>query len=547
MGAAARLRLSDTAPELLRQAWWIVPFAAWTIPYPNPAFRATVHLSFALPYAALAVAKRHPPSSADLAVASVATLVTVAALLVTSVARATRSLGFVGAVLRTGLAIARALGWILLAGAWFGACLLRHPEAALAASAALFLAADRRRAAWVALASALITIVRPGPALGPVAVLVVVAGALVWAAARQPGWDAARRALRACVVGTAAAAGVTFLAGIVLPPTAGLVRYPSPRRVYDLILAPSGQDLVFTTKGAAAPGVLDRRTGESRSLPDLDPAAFERLAWLPGAARVLSGGGEGATILDLDEGALERRIVGGSIIDVERIGPHRVAIAEEGSEAIHLVDLETGTHEVRTVPHGPYAIELDPAADALFVTSWLDQPKVTRLGLSDFSSVEAFNGWGSTDVCVFPSRREVAIARPAYGDITVLDSVTLARRRTLPTDALVREIECDSARGVIYAASYFDGRISALGVERGQVFDTVRVGPFTRALRFDAASATLFAGSNAGVFELPIELDRRGEVRFGRLEGGAPSRSGDRSRQEAGTSGAARSERRDPA
>ncbi len=544
MGATARLR-SGTFPALLRQAWWVAPFAAWTIPHPNPAFRATVHLSFALPYAALAAAKRHPPSSEDLAIASVAILMTVAALLVASVARAARSLGFVGAVRRTGLAIARPLGWTLLAGAWFCACLLRHPEAALAASAALFLAADRRRTAWVALASASITMVRPG--LGPVAVLFVVAGALAWVAARRPGWDAAKRALRGCVAGTAAAALVSFLAGIVLPPTAGLLRYTSPRRVYDLLLAPGGQDLVFTTKGAAAPGVLDRRTGESRSLPDLDPAAYERLAWLPGSARVLSGGGEGATILDLDKRALERRIVGGSIIDVERIGPHRVAVAEEGSEAIHLIDLETGDHQVRAVPHGPYAIELDPASDALFVTSWLDQPKVARLGLTDGSLLEAFNGWGSTDVCVFPARRELAIARPAYGDITVLDSASLALRRILPADALVREIECDPARGVIFAAAYFDGRVSALGVERGDVFDTVRVGPFTRALRFDAASSTLFAGSNAGVFELPIELDHRGEVRFGRLEGRAPSRPGDRSRQEAGTTGATRPERLDPA
>lgn len=95
MGAAARLRSGNFA-ALLQQAWWAIPFAAWTIPYPNPALRATVHLSFALPYAALAAARRHPPSSEDLAIASVATLVTVAALVVASVARAARSLVFAG-------------------------------------------------------------------------------------------------------------------------------------------------------------------------------------------------------------------------------------------------------------------------------------------------------------------------------------------------------------------------------------------------------------------------------------------------------------------
>ena len=182
--------------------------------------------------------------------------------------------------------------------------------------------------------------------------------------------------------------------------------------------------------------------------------------------------------------------------------------------ALHLVDVQTGRHEVRAVPNGPYALEFDAGTDALFVTSWLDQPKVARLGLADASFREAFNGWGSTDVCVFPARGEVAIARPAYGDITILDSITLALRRVLPSDALVREIECDSARGVIYAASYFDGRISALDVERGDVFDVVRVGPFARALRLDPATSTIFAGSNAGVFELPTVLDQRGEVRF---------------------------------
>ncbi|MBK7976248.1 MAG: hypothetical protein IPK07_24250 [Deltaproteobacteria bacterium] len=406
----------------------------------------------------------------------------------------------------------RGLSWCALAAAWLLACLLRHPEAALAVAAALFLATDHRRTLTIALAAAAITVARPG--LGPAAVLLVLASSLGWVVARRPGWPAVTRAVRGCVTGTAAAVLVAFFAGIVTPPTASLHRYATPRRVYDLTLDPRGHRLAFTTKGASPPGTLDLRTGEIHAIPDLDAAAYERLAWLPASERVVSGGGEGATILDLAAHALERRVVSGSIIDVERVGPRHLAFAEEGSETLHLVDVETGRHEIRAVPHGPYALEYDPAADALFVTSWLDQPKVARLGLADGSFRAVFNGWGSTDVCVFPARGEVAIARPAYGDITILDSVTLAPRRVLPADALVREIECDPARGVIYAASYFDGRIEALDVERGDVFDVVRVGPFARALRLDPATSTVFAGSNAGVFELPTELDHHGEVRF---------------------------------
>lgn len=506
------VRGSAPAAEGFFRHGWIIPFLVLTVPHPNPVFRAVVHALFALPYGALAAARRHPPSSTQVWLAITVLLAATVVAAVVTIVRGSISLGVAASARRMLATCGHRLGCCALAAAWLLACVLRHREAAIAVAAALVLATLRRRALVIAMITAAITVVRPG--LGPATVLVALASSLAWIVARRPGWPAVTRAVRACVLGTTAAVIGSFLAGIVLPPSAGLHHYAAPRRVYDLTLDPSGVRLAFTTKGASPPGSLDRRTGEIRAIPSLDPAAYERLAWLPASERVVSGGGEGATILDLGAHTLERRLVGGSIIDVERVGPHQVAFAEEGSEALHLVDVQTGRQEVRAVPNGPYALEFDAGTDALFVTSWLDQPKVARLGLADASFREAFNGWGSTDVCVFPARGEVAIARPAYGDITILDSITLALRRVLPSDALVREIECDSARGVIYAASYFDGRISALDVERGDVFDVVRVGPFARALRLDPATSTIFAGSNAGVFELPTVLDQRGEVRF---------------------------------
>lgn len=67
--------------------------------------------------------------------------------------------------------------------------------------------------------------------------------------------------------------------------------------------------------------------------------------------------------------------------------------------------------------------------------------------------------------------------------------------------------------------SYLGGRVQAVREVEVEVQDSVHVGSFVRALCDEPATHTLFVGSSAGVFELPIHRKPSGDVRFGRRDG----------------------------
>ncbi|MFN7953686.1 MAG: hypothetical protein U0610_18310 [bacterium] len=486
----------------------LVVLLAIAVPRGNPVHSLAVHALFAIAYGTVELAVTRvralasPGAFVVLFGALLGALVIVDVLVLRRAARARGGRGGLAAVRLAGASQIAALATF---AAWMGACAIRHVEVALAAAGALVLAAERpRRRAAFGLAAALVL---TRPALGPWLATALLAGAAGWAGWRRAAWRDVDRCVRWTALGAATGGILGFVIGMARPADEDLSRRWPPQSVYDLAPDPSGRALAFTTKGKLPPGLLDRATGALTLGPLSDTTAYERIAWIPGSTQAAISGVAGITLVDLGTRAPVRDVASMQTIDVEVIGPRRIAYAEEGSPAVHLVDLDTGAEETRKVPWGPYALEYVAARDALFMSAWLGEPRVVRMGIADGSYREVFNGWGSTDVCALPARGEIAVARPAYADVVILDDVTLERRRTLASDPLVREIECDPERELIFTASYFDGRVRAWDAVRGKMLDVVRVGGFVRALRYDARQRVLFAGSRDGVFELPVTGD----------------------------------------
>ncbi len=487
------------------------------LPGPAPFHSWAVHAAFAITYGIVVGWITKLPSIASPGAFVVGIGIALATIVIADVLgtrRALRTSGMRGLRAALRLADRTWVAALIVLAAWMGASALRHVELALAACAALVFAARQPRRRLVFGTAAAIVLARLP--LQPIWVLALLGGVSAWAAWRRVSWRNVDRSMRWTALGAAAGTVIGFLAGTLHPAERDFVQHLQVRGVYDLAPDATGSRLAFTTKGRLPPGLLDRTTGAVTIGALHDATAFERIAWLPGTEQAAISGVGGITLVDFATHTQLADVARMLTIDVAAVGPRRIAYVEEGSPVLHLFDLDTGRDEIRHVPWGPYALEYVAPRDALFVTAWLGEPKVVRLGIGDGSYHETWNGWGSTDVCALPERGEIAVARPAYADVVILDDATLARRRRFDTDPMIREIECDAARGVIFTSSYFDGRVRALDAETGRTLDQAWVGGFTRALRYDARQRVLFTGSGAGIFELPVVDARGGRVAFRR-------------------------------
>ncbi len=383
-------------------------------------------------------------------------------------------------------------------------------------------ALGRGHSPWIAAAAGALVLVGvaravpaslDGDAAVPVALswLVWVLGltAMVLAASRERREPGELRVLAALAVG----AGTLACAGFVLECRRGaalteLRRVGDVKGIYDLRFDSATRRLYFSNRGGdASVGWIDLGTGELRRPPTELGGDPQRLALVHAAHTLVVSSPAGASALDLDTLTDYRSLETRNSVDVDVAGDHVALLVSEASHDIRTLDLITGERHSFPMPgdlRWPYALEWSPELEQLFVSDWMVSPWVSTSRLDGTPLVKRWVGFMNGDTCVLPERNSILVARMFRRRVDELDAHTLERRGSIPVGFGVREIECDRGRGLLMTLDTFRGVLSVHDVATSRTLASTQVGSGARAITYDAATGTVYAGASAGIFAWPV-------------------------------------------
>ncbi len=383
-------------------------------------------------------------------------------------------------------------------------------------------ALGRSRSPWIAVALGAIVLVGvaravpasvDGDAAVPVALswLVWVLGlaATVRAASRERREPGELRVLAALAVG----AGTLVCAGFVLECRRGaalteLRRVGDVEGIYDLRFDSATRRLYFSNRGGnASVGWIDLDTGELRRPPTGLGGDPQRLALVHGAHTLVVSSPGGASALDLDTLTDYRNLETRNSVDVDVADDHVALLVSEASHDIRSLDLATGERHSFAMPgelRWPYALEWNPELAQLFVSDWMVSPWVSTSRLDGTPLVKRWVGFMNGDTCVLPERSSILVARMFRRRVDELDAHTLERRGSIPVGFGVREIECDRGRGLLMTLDTFRGVLTVHDIATSRALASTQVGSGARAITYDAATGTVYAGASAGIFAWPV-------------------------------------------
>ena len=109
---------------------------------------------------------------------------------------------------------------------------------------------------------------------------------------------------------------------------------------------------------------------------------------------------------------------------------------------------------------------------------------------------------------LWPKANELLVTSPVKSEILRLDADTLASKGEIKAPFGVRTLAVDSERQLLFAGSFVTGQISVIDTSTWRKVKTVYIGPWLRSIELDVATGTAYVSSNGALYRWDYDQDR---------------------------------------